>query len=824
MNNRIETARHIAIAKAKEYYAGSVGGAHLLFGLLHDDVGLSSEISSINQDIHYLREWAEVRMELLPKVSKISLQLTYDSDVRKAMDMADLIRLQKGKDHYDEYDLLAALIKPGIAFSEDYLKSFPLKSSDVSKIEHQYGAGSFAKSGEEKENEVISTPASNNSKETPSSLLHLNRHIDQFFEYDLVEREDEVSRINEVVNRKTKPNILVVGEPGVGKTALVLGFLKQVILQNGDETEWLYNLWQLDTNELIAGASYKGEIEDRLNKVIQFLTGNDDNILFIDDFHVVVDPSGPFGASALNVLRSALNRGLIRVIAVTTVNNYQKIIERNESLQRYFEVIKLQEPNPIQTSSILKVVIPSFERHHNIQVAPDAILSAIQFAGRYLKERSLPDSAIDLIDQTMASVRIQKKTLLADIERIKEASQVLDSMDSEARLTLSAWMRSRAASLQITENLETILSHARNVPEDISVNHLQDFKKVLKERLESMGEEISSDHIAEIVGRKTGIPAGKLLEEERTRLLVMEEVLKERVVGQDHAIHSVCSAILESRAGLLKGGQPIGSFFFLGPTGTGKTELAKALAHFLFNDEKYLLRFDMSEFKEEHSAALLYGAPPGYVGYEEGGLLVNKIRQKPYSVVLFDEIEKAHPSVFDLFLQILDEGKMHDRLGREGDFSNALVLFTSNIGSDFIMKSFNEGNIPGSNNLMDIMSRHFRPEFLARLTEIVPFAPISEAIVQSIFNIHVSKLVKTLTEQGIHLAFDSEAKHKLALDGFNQTYGARPIKGVIRNQLRRPIARKIVRGEIQSGDMVLVHLSGQGIAFAVNGKKADEEE
>lgn len=824
MNNRIETARHIATAKAKEYYAGGIGGAHLLFGLLHDDVGLSSELSSIGLDIHYLREWAEVRMELLPKVSKITLQLTYDTDVKKVMDMADLIRLQKGKEQFDEYDLLSALIKPGIAFSESYLRSLTLKTADIAKIENQYGQNGLPGDKKGIQNDAETTSFSSTHNETPSSLLHLNEHIDQFFEYDLVEREDEVSRINEVVNRKTKPNILVVGEPGVGKTALVLGFLKKVILQEENGARWMYNLWQLDTNELIAGASYKGEIEDRLNKVVQFLGGEDNNILFIDDFHVVVDSSGPFGASALNVLRTALNRGLIRIIAVTTVNNYQKIIERNESLQRYFEVIKLQEPDSMQTSSILQVVIPSFERHHNLQVAPDAILSAIQFAGRYLKERSLPDSAIDLIDQTMASVRIQKKTLQADIERIKDASEVLDGMDEEARIALSVWMRSRATSLQISENLEAILGHARDVPEVLSPEQLEDFKKVLKERLEAMGKEISSDHIAEIVGRKTGIPAGKLLEEERSRLLVMEDVLKERVEGQDHAIHSVCSAILESRAGLLKGGQPIGSFFFLGPTGTGKTELAKALAHFLFNDEKYLLRFDMSEFKEEHSAALLYGAPPGYVGYEEGGLLVNKIRQKPYSVVLFDEIEKAHPSVFDLFLQILDEGKMHDRLGREGDFSNALVLFTSNIGSDFIMKSFNEGNIPLSNDLMDIMSRHFRPEFLARLTEIVPFAPISEAIVQSIFNIHVSKLVKTLTEQGIQLDFDDEAKHKLALDGFNQTYGARPIKGVIRNQLRRPIARKIVRGEIKTGDIVLVHLSGENVVFSVNGMKEEEEE
>ncbi|HEX4851250.1 MAG TPA: AAA family ATPase, partial [Puia sp.] len=317
---------------------------------------------------------------------------------------------------------------------------------------------------------------------------------------------------------------------------------------------------------------------------------------------------------------------------------------------------------------------------------------------------------------------------------------------------------------------------------------------------------VTRQDVAAIISHKTGIPLGKIQSKEREKLLGMEEVLKKRVVGQDHAIKAVSEAILESRSGLIKAGQPIASFFLLGPTGTGKTELSKSLADFLFNDESFLIRFDMSEFKEEHSAALLYGAPPGYVGYEEGGVLVNKIREKPYSVVLFDEIEKAHPSVFDIFLQILDEGKLHDRLGKEGDFSNAIILFTSNIGSEIISEKFNKGQIPSAHELMDIMSRYFRPEFLARLTEIVPFAPISEENVVRIFDIHLRSLTDPLYKQGVSLSISPDAKKFLALSGFTPKYGARQIKGVIRNQLRRPISRMIIGGTLGKGNNLKISM------------------
>ena len=326
---------------------------------------------------------------------------------------------------------------------------------------------------------------------------------------------------------------------------------------------------------------------------------------------------------------------------------------------------------------------------------------------------------------------------------------------------------------------------------------------------------VDKNDVAAVISNMTGIPLGKIQSKERDKLLTIEDILKKRVIGQDHAVKALSDAILESRSGLTKAGQPIGSFFLLGPTGTGKTELAKALADFLFNDESFLIRFDMSEFKEEHSAALLYGAPPGYVGYEEGGVLVNKIREKPYSVVLFDEIEKAHPSVFDIFLQILDEGKLHDRLGKEGDFSNAVILFTSNIGSEFVIDTFGKGEIPASNQLMEIMSRHFRPEFLARLTEIVPFAPITEENALLIFDLHLKSLVSLLQKQGISLQLSPEARQNIALSGFTPKYGARQLKGVIRNRLRRPISRLIVGGEIGKGNDIQVTEKESDISFEI---------
>lgn len=552
--------------------------------------------------------------------------------------------------------------------------------------------------------------------------------------------EEEMAVMYQVLGRKTKSNLLITGESGVGKTALINGFVLQ--LQAGTVPAFLQGAkaFELDLTALAAEASYKGEIDDRFKKLLDELTAQKNAVLIIESIDKLFDKQGMlYGAATM--LKQALSQGTLLLLATASVDGYTKNIETDKELLNKFEKITIEEPNAQLCEKIITGALAPYQTFHGLTAGQEVVTEAIRLAKRYLTERALPDSAFDLIDRTMAWVKIQNQST-----------------------------------------------------------------------------QVEPAHLFEVVAKKTGIPLGKVQGSERNRLINAEDTLKQRVVGQDHAVKTVLDAIFESRSGLTKKGQPMGSFFFLGPTGTGKTELSKALASFLFQDESSLIRFDMSEFKEEHSVALLYGAPPGYVGYEEGGLLVNKIRQKPYSVVLFDEIEKAHKSVFDLFLQILDEGKLHDRLGRVGDFSNALILFTSNIGSEFIAKAFAAGKMPQNNQLMDIMQGHFRPEFLGRLTEIVPFSPITEQTVTRIFDIHLQGLLSLLAEQNITLQMTDEVKRTIAMKGYNPQYGARPILGIIRKELRNPLSKLIISGEIKAGDTVQVSIQDDNTVFKTTDK------
>ena len=814
-NEELKRAIQIAQSISKEYRQSHFGPPHLLRAILNNEIGLVDFLTSLGKDIYYLRDWAEVRIEEYPKLGKVIDEPTGDDQISQLMEEADIIRMKLSKVDIDPICVFAAICKPNMVFTSEQLRTFPATQHEILDACLQdasirdaitpsvkKGVAAFGKS------DTIKIKALNKYCIDKTSLAKEGKIS------PIIGRERETRMMIEILGRRTKPNVLILGEPGVGKTALVDGFALSIIQEKVPAHLANAIVFELDVGALVAGASYKGEVEDRLKNIITEIKVFDKAILFIDEIHTLLDNSGPVGSGAVNMLKPELARGEITVIGATTNDEYREFIESEEAFNRRFEVLRVEEPDIEAATRMVRILVPYYEKHHEIKVAKGAEMEAVLLAKRYIKDRKLPDAPIDLLDRTMASIRMMDETSKNELEELQKELEAVIKTKLDNRFEELKWFHR-----QLKNSISPIL--LSQLEDDTDENQLDTQAKLstyLKDTLDTLLK--LSDHkkglveridLEAVVSHKTGIPLGKIQAKEKEKLLNMSEDLMKRVVGQDHAIHALCEAVLESRSGLTKAGQPIGSFFLLGPTGTGKTELSKSLADFLFNDESALIRFDMSEFKEEHSAALLYGAPPGYVGYKEGGLLVNKIRENPYSILLFDEIEKAHTSVFDVFLQIMDEGKLHDRLGKEGDFSNAVILFTSNIGSDYIIKQFAKGILPTTNELMEIMSRYFRPEFLARLTEIVPFAPIKEENVIKIFEIHLKKLLDTLNKQGINLHISDEAKKYLALEGFSPKYGARPLTGVIRNQLRRPISKMIISGQVSQGSDIHLKMDKKGI-------------
>ena len=731
--------RQIANSFAEEYGSDAIYPAHLFKAILHKEIGLVRFLETeLGKDYYYLQDWADVQMQLSPRAVRPMRDLEYSEESTAVMEEAENYQVKFGLDECTDVCVLASLVTPGVGFTFDQLKTLPLTPSEISA---KMGGGANVEApymeGDELKKHAPATGKGNLAKYC-TDLTATCRAGNMG---TVVGFEDEMSVIFEILGRKTKANLLITGEAGVGKSSLVSGFVQKVAADKVPSFLSGAAAYELDTAALGSDAQYRGEVEDRFKSIINEIEALPNAVLVIESIDKLFDKQGSlFGTSA--ILKNELSKGRLQLLATSSIDGYTKNIETDKEMVSYLEKITIEEPTAEHTKQILEGIIPTYESYHGLTVAGEVLDDAIRLAKRYLTEKSLPASAIDLLDRAMSHVKVDN-----------------DLGDEQQKHT-----------------------------------------------------DLRSDDLSAVVAKQTGIPLGKVQTSERDRLLGGEETLKKRVVGQDHAVKKVLDAVYEARSGLSKKGQPMGSFFFLGPTGTGKTELSKALAAFLFGDESALIRFDMSEFKEEHSVALLYGAPPGYVGYEEGGLLVNKIRQSPYSVVLFDEIEKAHKSVFDLFLQILDEGKLHDRLGRVGDFSNALILFTSNIGAQTIVEKFNSGVIPGNNELMDIMQGYFRPEFLARLTEIVPFSPITDKTVTAIFDIHLKGLLKLLEEQNITLTLTPEARQAIALRGYNQQYGARPVLGVIRKELRHPISKMMIAGKIKPGDHIEVQLDEDGNA------------
>ncbi len=811
LTDEVKRVFHIAQAIAREYGHSYFSSEHLLKALLHNDIGLRTHLSEKGKDIYYLEEWAEVRLEACPKSGRRETTVRGDEKVEVIMDEANNFRIKSGKDLLDPLCLLAALSTPGLGFSYDQLKTLPLNPNELLN-------------GEEKKRENQLYQTANAAKNiTSPEITSLHKFCKDKTASaregkldEIIGRDRETRMISEILCRRLKPNVIIVGDPGVGKTALVDSFALNII--NNSVPERLKNaiIFELDFGSLIAGASYKGEIEDRLKGILKEVKLFEKAILFIDEIHLLMDKQGG-AAGAANLLKPELARGEITIIGATTQDEYRKFIETDEAFSRRFEVLKVEEPSEETAIRMLNRIVPYYEQHHGLSIDTDAVADAVRLSKRYIKDRRLPDAAIDLIDRTMAIVKLSGETSQAQLEQLTEdfenLTRHIQTYTPEEQSKELNWFYlqlKNKVSFVLYGQLEEENSGALSGDPLGFANYIRGLLKKLFGFSQTRTEQVQRTDIAAVVASKTGIPIGKIQRQERNRLLNIEGFLQKRVIGQEQAIKAISAAVLESRSGLSKKGCPIGSFFLLGPTGTGKTELAKSLAEFLFSDESALLRFDMSEFKEEHSAALLYGAPPGYVGYEEGGLLVNKIRQQPYSVVLFDEIEKAHSSIFDLFLQILDEGKLHDRLGKEGDFSNSVILFTSNIGSEYITGKLKDNNMPSPSELLEIMQQYFRPEFLGRLTEIVPFAPINVKNIVQIFDKQLEHLLSALAQQGIGLKVNQAAKDYLAQTGFTPKYGARPLTGVIRNQLRRPLSRMIISGKVRKGSFVEVDLNEQG--------------
>jgi ATP-dependent Clp protease ATP-binding subunit ClpB len=680
----------------------------------------------------------------------------------------------------------------------------------------------------------------------------------------VIGRDDEIRRTIQILSRRTKNNPVLIGEPGVGKTAIVEGLAQRIV--SGDVPETLKNkrLVSLDLGAMLAGAKYRGEFEDRLKAVLKEIEKAEGQIiLFIDELHTLVGAGASEGAiDASNMLKPALARGTLRAVGATTLNEYQKYIEKDKALERRFQQVYIGEPTVEDTIAILRGLKERYEVHHGVRIKDAAIVAAATLSNRYITDRFLPDKAIDLIDEAASRIRIEIDSLPQEIdvlereilqleiekqalsretdekskERLDDIEKRIADLQERSSAMKAKWQsekeeieKMRTAKEQL-EEAKIELERARqqgdlNKAAELQYGKIPEIEKQLdneQKRLSELQqdgvflkEEVDEEDVAEVVAKWTGVPVSKMLEGEMQKLVAMEDNLRNRVIGQDEALQAVANAVRRARAGLQDPNRPVGSFIFLGPTGVGKTETARALAEFLFDDERAMVRLDMSEYMEKHAVARMIGAPPGYVGYEEGGQLTEAVRRRPYSVVLFDEIEKAHPDVFNVLLQILDDGRLTDSKGRVVDFKNTVLIMTSNLGSRAIQAATENplADRDVRDDVLQVLRDHFKPEFLNRIDDIVVFTQLGREQIASIIEIQLAKLRQMLADRGITLELDQSAKDLLVQEGYDPVYGARPLKRAIQSMVQNPLAVKLLNGEIGSGDTVTVKAENGALSF-----------
>lgn len=845
-----------AMALARENKQQALEPLHILAAAIHDDNSLGSYVlSRVGANLATLRSEVAEGIKRLPRIEGGDDNTYFSRESSAVIQRAVELTASFG-DRYASVEHIVAAMAKERSSARDILHRAGISEEQIVAAIKEFRRGStISSSTESMEFDALGKYAMNLNEGARSGKLD-----------PVIGRDEEIRRVLQILSRRTKNNPILVGEAGVGKTAIAEGIAHRIV--SGDVPENLRHktIYSLDMGALIAGAKYKGEFEERLKAVVKEVTASEGEVLlFIDEIHTLVGAGKGDGAmDAANILKPALARGELRTIGATTLDEYQKYFEQDKALERRFQKVMVAEPTVEDAISIMRGLKERYESHHRVRIKDEAIVASVELSHRYITERFLPDKAIDLVDEAAARLRLEMNSVPEEIdqldrhirqleiereairregddERIKRLESDIDEKRAQCSALRAKWQaeRERLNELQQTkERIEQAKIEAQQAERSGDYGRVAELRygtivelerrvATLEEELRlssdtaMIKEEVDAEDIAEVVSRWTGIPVKRMLSSEREKLLNMEAELHRRIVGQDNAIEAIADAVRRSRAGLSDGHRPIGSFIFLGTTGVGKTELAKALAEFLFNDDTMMTRIDMSEYQERHSVSRLVGAPPGYVGYDEGGQLTEAVRRKPYSVVLLDEIEKAHPDVFNILLQLLDDGRLTDNKGRTVDFRNTIVIMTSNMGSHIIAERFAAAaNNPSSelvesvrDDVVEMLRQHFKPEFLNRVDEIIMFEPLDRTAVEKIVDMQLRAVAKMLGNNGVEFIYTAAARRHIADIGFDARYGARPIKRTIQREVLNELSKRILAGKVDRERPIKLDTDGEGLTF-----------